>query len=79
MAAKNAYYLSHILYEMPFICNIYDDIMHLDFYENWSGKSEIQGKFGNFVVTNEWEPCLEAKCKYVIFVFKNIIQCDCKV
>ena len=27
-------------------------IMHLEFYENWSGKS------GNFVVENEWEPCL---------------------
>ena len=63
-------------------CNffvIFIMIMHLDYYENWSGKSEIQGKLGNFVVTNEREPSLEAKCKYVIFVFKNMIQWDCNV
>ena len=54
VAAKNAYCYSNILYDMP-LFGIFMMIIHLEFYENWSGKSE---KSGNFVVGNEWEPCL---------------------
>ena len=50
MVQENAHCYSKTLYEMPFLQAILIMIMHLEFYENWSGK------LGNFVSANKWEP-----------------------